>query len=60
MANPKRKWSKARTGKKRSPGSCQHKFVECPRCHSLKLLIEFVKSVALYGVRKVERKAIEF
>ena len=61
MANPKRKWSKARTGKRRSQWKLSApNLVECPRCHSLKLLHRVCRECGHYTVvRKGERKAIE-
>ncbi|HBQ63586.1 MAG TPA: 50S ribosomal protein L32 [Clostridiales bacterium] len=38
MANPKRKWSKARTGARRSQWKLTvPELVSCPQCHALKL-----------------------
>lgn len=38
MANPKRKWSRARTGKRRSQWKLSApEIVSCPHCHSFKL-----------------------
>ncbi|ABN52258.1 MAG TPA: 50S ribosomal protein L32 [Hungateiclostridium thermocellum] len=61
MANPKRKWSKARTGKRRSQWKLTvPNLVECPHCHSLKLLHRVCKECGHYTVRhKGERKSIE-
>jgi len=60
MANPKRKWSKARTGKRRS----QWKFempsiVKCPKCNEFKLPHRVCKACGYYKgkeVIKVEAK----
>jgi len=60
MANPKRKWSKARTGSKRAhwkltvPG-----LIDCPQCHVLKLPHRVCKECGYYDgkeVIKVEAK----
>lgn len=61
MANPKRKWSKARTGARRSQWKLTApNLVECPHCHSLKLLHRVCKECGHYTVKhKGERKAIE-
>lgn len=61
MANPKRKWSKARTGKRRSQWKLSApNLVECPHCHSLKLLHRVCKECGRYTVKhKGERKSIE-
>ena len=38
MANPKRKWSKARTGKRRSQWKLSlPALVSCPQCHAFKM-----------------------
>jgi large subunit ribosomal protein L32 len=38
MANPKRKWSKARTGMRRSQWKLTApEIVSCPQCHSFKM-----------------------
>lgn len=60
MANPKRKWSKQRTAKRRAqwklsvPG-----LVKCDRCHSFKLPHRVCKECGFYdgrGVIKVGAK----
>jgi large subunit ribosomal protein L32 len=60
MANPKRRWSKARTGKRRSqwklaiPG-----MVQCPQCHEMKLPHRVCKLCGFYDgkeIIKVESK----
>lgn len=54
MANPKRKWSKARTGKRRSqwklalPG-----LVSCPQCHVFKLPHRVCNECGYYDGKKV-------
>jgi large subunit ribosomal protein L32 len=36
MAQPKRRWSKARTGSRRSTWKLENQnLVECPRCHEM-------------------------
>jgi large subunit ribosomal protein L32 len=58
MANPKRKWSKARTGKRRSqwklsvPG-----LISCPQCHVLKLPHRVCKECGYYDGKLVLKKA---
>lgn len=57
MANPKRKWSKARTGKRRSqwklsaPG-----LISCPQCHALKLPHVVCKECGYYDGKEVLKK----
>jgi large subunit ribosomal protein L32 len=54
MANPKRRWSKARTGARRSqwklslPG-----IVACSRCHSFKLPHRVCKECGFYDGKEV-------
>jgi large subunit ribosomal protein L32 len=58
MANPKRKWSKARTARHRSnwklsvPG-----LVECPQCHTKKLAHKVCKTCGYYKGREVVKVA---
>jgi large subunit ribosomal protein L32 len=60
MANPKRKWSKARTGKRRSQWKLAlPSIVSCPQCHSFKLPHRVCKECGFYDgkeVIKVESK----
>lgn len=57
MANPKRRWSKARTGKRRSqwklgaPG-----LVECPQCHNLKMPHRICEECGYYKGRQILKK----
>lgn len=60
MANPRSRWSKARTGARRSqwklsvPG-----LVNCPQCHTLKLPHKVCKECGFYDgkeVLKIESK----
>ncbi len=51
MANPKRRWSKARTGKRRSQWKLSApNLVECPQCHALKLPHRVCKECGHYIV----------
>lgn len=58
MANPKRRWSKARTGKRRSqwklslPG-----LVNCPQCHTFKMPHRVCKECGYYDGKEVVKKA---
>lgn len=58
MANPKRKWSKARTGKRRSTWKLDEpNMVKCPQCHQLKLPHVVCKECGYYGSREVIKVA---
>lgn len=54
MANPKRKWSHARTGLRRAnwkltvPG-----LVDCPQCHTLKMAHKVCKTCGYYAGREI-------
>ena len=54
MANPKRKWSKARTSRHRSnwklaiPG-----LVECPQCHTKKMPHKVCKTCGYYDGKEI-------
>lgn len=54
MANPKRRWSKARTGKRRSqwklalPG-----MSACPQCHEMKLPHRVCKLCGYYNGKEI-------
>jgi len=58
MANPKRKWSKARTARHRSlwklsvPG-----LVACPQCHALKMPHKVCKACGFYDGKEVVKQA---
>ncbi len=58
MANPKRKWSKARTARHRSlwklsvPG-----LVACPQCHALKMPHKVCKACGYYDGKEVVKQA---
>lgn len=60
MANPKRRWSKARTGKRRSQWKLSlPSIVSCPQCHTFKLPHRVCKACGFYDgkeVIKVESK----
>jgi large subunit ribosomal protein L32 len=54
MANPKRKWSKARTGKRRSQWKLSApNLVECPQCHELKLPHRVCTECGYYKAKEV-------
>ena len=54
MANPKRKWSKARTGKRRSQWKLSvPNLVSCPQCHELKLPHRVCRACGYYNGRVV-------
>lgn len=54
MANPKRRWSKARTGARRSQWKLTApNLVECPQCHSLKMPHRVCKECGHYAGKKV-------
>lgn len=54
MANPKRKWSKARTGKRRSQWKLSApSLMECPQCHELKLPHRVCKGCGFYDGKEV-------
>ncbi len=58
MANPKRKWSKARTARHRSlfklkvPG-----LVDCPQCHTLRMAHKVCKSCGFYDGKEIVKVA---
>ncbi|HEY9059007.1 MAG TPA: 50S ribosomal protein L32 [Pseudobacteroides sp.] len=52
MANPKRKWSKSRTGKRRSQWKLSApNLVKCPQCHALKIPHRVCKECGYYIVK---------
>jgi large subunit ribosomal protein L32 len=54
MANPKRRWSKARTGKRRSQWKLKvPNLVECPRCHNLMMSHRVCSECGYYKGREV-------
>lgn len=54
MANPKRKWSKARTARHRSLWKLEVPcLVTCPQCHTLKMPHKVCKSCGFYKGREV-------
>lgn len=54
MANPKRKWSKARTARARSNWKLSApKLVKCPRCSELKMPHKVCLSCGFYDGQKV-------
>lgn len=58
MANPKRKWSKARTGKRRSQWKLKAPtLISCPNCFSFTVPHRVCKSCGYYkGVQVVDVK----
>lgn len=61
MANPKRKWSKARTAKRKSQWKLSlPTLVSCPQCHDFKVPHKVCKSCGYYKgtevIKKVEAK----
>lgn len=58
MANPKRRWSKARTGKRRSQWKLAlPNLVSCPQCHELKLPHRVCGECGYYKGKEVVKKA---
>ena len=54
MAQPKRRWSKARTGLKRSTWKLENKnLVECPQCHEKMMQHRVCPSCGYYNGKKV-------
>ena len=59
MAQPKRRWSKARTHTKRSTWKLENKnLVECPHCHELIMQHRVCPSCGYYdGIEIISKKA---
>jgi large subunit ribosomal protein L32 len=54
MANPKRKWSKARTGNRRSQWKLElPSIVLCPQCHAFKLPHRICKECGQYQGKEI-------
>ncbi len=54
MAVPKRKWSKARTGKRRANWKLAiPTLVSCPQCHALKMPHKVCKDCGYYKGKEV-------
>ena len=54
MAQPKRRWSKARTGLRRSTWKLENKnLVECPHCHEKKVAHKVCKNCGYYDGAQV-------
>lgn len=54
MANPKRRWSKARTGKRRSQWKlAMPALASCPQCHTLKAPHRVCKECGYYDGKEV-------
>jgi len=57
MANPKRRWSKARTAKRRSQWKLEAPtLVRCPQCHSLIVPHRVCKECGYYDGKLVLEK----
>ncbi|NLC67185.1 MAG: 50S ribosomal protein L32 [Clostridiaceae bacterium] len=60
MANPKRRWSKARTGKRRSQWKLSAPaFVECPQCRSLTIPHRVCGECGYYDKKQVIEKKVK-
>jgi len=60
MANPKRRWSKARTGKRRSQWKLAvPELIACPQCHALKLPHKICKECGFYDGKEVLKKSAD-
>jgi large subunit ribosomal protein L32 len=60
MANPKRKWSKARTGRARSNWKLSvPNLVDCPKCHAKKMPHKVCKTCGFYDGKEVVKMAEE-
>ena len=54
MANPKRRWSKARTGMKRSQWKLKlPTMVSCPQCHAFKVPHKVCGECGFYNGKEV-------
>lgn len=54
MANPKRKWSKARTSRHRSNWKLAiPSLVECPQCHTKKMPHKVCKTCGYYDGKEI-------
>jgi large subunit ribosomal protein L32 len=54
MANPKRKWSKARTGRARSNWKLSvPSLTACPKCHTLKMPHKVCKTCGYYDGKEI-------
>ncbi len=54
MAQPKRRWSKARTGLRRSTWKLENKnLVECPHCHEKMMQHRICPSCGYYNGKEV-------
>ncbi|MGI6325954.1 MAG: 50S ribosomal protein L32 [Saccharofermentanales bacterium] len=54
MATPKRKWSKARTGRARSNWKLSvPNLVDCPQCHTKKIPHKVCKTCGYYGGKEI-------
>ena len=54
MAQPKRRWSKARTGLRRSTWKLENKnLVECPQCHEKMMQHRVCPSCGYYNGKKI-------
>jgi large subunit ribosomal protein L32 len=54
MANPKRKWSKARTSRHRSNWNLSvPSLVDCPKCHTKKMPHKVCKTCGFYDGKEI-------
>ncbi|MGI6334201.1 MAG: 50S ribosomal protein L32 [Saccharofermentanales bacterium] len=54
MATPKRKWSKARTGRARSNWKLSvPNLIDCPQCHTKKMPHRVCKTCGYYGGKEI-------
>ena len=57
MAQPKRRWSKARTGLKRSTWKLENKnLVACPHCHEMMMQHRVCSNCGYYNGKEVVAK----
>ena len=60
MAQPKRRWSKARTGAKRSTWKLEHQnLVECKHCHELTMQHRVCPNCGYYDGKEVVAQKAE-
>jgi large subunit ribosomal protein L32 len=54
VATPKRKWSKARTGRARSNWKLSvPNLIDCPQCHTKKMPHRVCKTCGYYGGKEI-------
>jgi large subunit ribosomal protein L32 len=60
MANPKRKWSKARTGRARSNWKLSvPSLVDCPKCHAKMMPHKVCKTCGFYDGKEIVKMGEE-